>query len=558
MLAIVGLAVALRLLLLDARPLSIDNLRPYLFAHSALHGGSDLARQYQPQFGPLQVLTALPAAALARSLWQMLALGAVVHGLGALALGMAALVLTGRRAALLAAALYAFSPLLVLHVSSGLPGTYQVPTAISVAALCAAIALRRPSTPAVLLGALGLGVALHTHPYGLAPVLGGVVLLPTLVRVQGARRAALGAAVLAALGIAMVVHVFIIDHGGGSGASHGFQLRAGFMSLLQGALAPSAGSTACFEQLRALGVDPVHGLWQPAWLAWSVLLAPLLALPWLARPGKLRAPLLWLLASWVALVALGAWLQRIVDYHLAAIWPLHLLLGACGCAALLRWLEGRRVPAPLVHILGLAMFAGLLTSLPKLLLHHDGRPAQSLFRTGIVDSLARTVVEDHPGCPCEVAFVMDRDRLLSGGATALDLSQRLQAPGGWSAPPEHPAYVVAHLSDAGWDQVGPPNATALEGPWGGEGPLRLLRFEDIPAANAWLSGGCELTELVRYGQWKLDALRAVQPLPQHENWRDPCAAAKPAQPAEGSQRVEPRSHDDGRAKPYHGHPEPVP
>ncbi len=484
LLVLAGTGSALRLARLDTIPLHLDALHPYYEALRILQGHELPWRGTGGgfRFGALQGWLSVPLVVLGGGLRQVLGLNALVHGLGAVPLGLAGRAVGGWPAGLAAAALYGAWPILVAHPHHG-AYTYQAPVAVALAAWLLTRGLDGRAR-AVVGGALCLAAAVHLHPYALSVAAGSVVAWPALARAAGRGPVGLGALSAAVVLAPMAVDNWLVRQQR--------LARTGDTSLLQD---PDMAARGTLEVLSdaALGGAGWH-----RWFVAAVVAAPLvaLALAVLRRPPPPAGPLVaWAGAAAVAFAGLGAALGYVQPYHLAVWLPLGFLATAwaLGVPARTRPWWGGFVA---VTAVGGGLFAAWHT------LERVYRPpALSQRHLGTVEQVTEALLADAAGRPRTLALVAESSVVTVGDNVAWHLEQWTRGEPDEAFPAEpgfnrdYPrAYVVAELSPAGWEAWPPGGTELLARTTRGDTMLRLLVFEELTEAAAWMRRACPLKE----------------------------------------------------------------
>ncbi len=492
--AITAAALYLRLRDIGGTFLYMDNVHPPLRAVAVVRGELLPWRGEAVgfHFGMLQTWILVPLAAVAGSLSQLWVGSAVIHGLGAVPAGLAGRKLGGWPAGLVAALLYATWPMLVQHPQVG-AWTYHAPVFTAIAAWAAAHALAGPSRVALLGLAAALAVAVHMHPFALAPALGVGVLTPRLLRVHG-RSAVIQAVVLAAL----ILAPMIVDN---AQSVFGESGEESVDVILQDA----AVSHARLLQESVLAA----GSGWPAWLSRMVLLGLLLVpVVVLLQPARDRRDdpgpgmALWTASSYVAVAAIALILNYMRPSHAAPIFPLH---GVALAWALLA------VPAALARRITLTggatalrwVLAGglaLAISLPWLDAPSEARRDQ-LSHLAVMDQVNATIAARAGDAPLVLGLIADAAVASNGEPSAYHADLWLR---GAACPRTHrevlntspppTAYVAATLTPAAWAAWQGTPQPILEAPSGAGAQLRVLPFDDIDAATSWMVAGCPLLD----------------------------------------------------------------
>lgn len=558
--AIAALACALRLHGLDEFRVYGDTVYPYNDALRMLQGDYLLSsgRGTTFRYGWLDHYLLVPLVAVAGGLRHLVASNAVVQALATVPIALAGRRLAGCGAGLLAASAVAVWPVLVEQPFWGFY-TYRAPVYVALAAWAASHALRRPGLGASCALAAALAAATMSHPYALAPAVGAAVLVPRLVRVQGARLVV--AAALGALLVAPTVHGnFMLHAFGESGLSPG-QVFARPPDWREGTLP---------ELVRWALAQAAHR--SPIWARvqeWVVVLLLFgLMLPGRAgralRPGEpaWRWVTAWAVASVLCLLGLAGVVGYLRGYHLAVVVPLVALgasglladLASRGAAALWRPAGPAAAGALVLVVLGL----GVGEFQRSLLQHRPRSPEVGFLAT--TERLARAIAADAGDAPRAMAMLTEPPghgagqlpgaRPL-GSLMAMYLEQRLSGvperlfpllppeDGAWPR-----AYVVADVHDESW-AVWTEHAARLL-PAGAESPrvlleeasapgntLRLLTFSDIQQGAAFMAAACPMVS--RWpGIWNdptldpLDLRRmTIWAAPALVEWNAPCPARSP-------------------------------
>ncbi len=521
--------IGLRLARLDTIPLHFDALHPF---HQALRIAQGVELPWRGigggfRFGALQAWVSLPLVVLGSSLRQVLGLNALVHGLGALPLGLAGRAMGGWTGGLLATALYASWPILVSHPHHG-AYTYQAPVALALAAWLATRALDQHRPQAVVGLAATLAVAIHLHPYALAPALGALVLWSGLRRLYSWRLLLTGAAT----GLVVLIPM-LIDN---AQLLWKRQVREGDVSLVQDAAMANR--------------SPLFVVWDAAlqsgagWPRFAVLafvLAPLLALGlalWRRPPAPVGPMILWTGTSLGLFLGLAVLLGYTQPYHLAVVLPLGFCAVGWAVGTGVRWTGSRFAgdsgkPGMLGSV-GVLIAGGLAigqTSASGSML-----PALSQRHLGTVEQVTDVLLADADHRPRTLALVAETSKITLGDNVAWHLEQWFRGepdeafpaePGFNEAWPR--AYVVAELSPEAWQMWPPPSPVLHERTTRGETILRLLVFEDLREAAHWMRQACGLQEAgleIRVSAPR-EALGGVAgttgPHLSLERWAEPCA-----------------------------------
>ena len=498
--ALTGLGCWLRLRIVEPACLTQDGLHPTLRAISILR------LEHLPlrgeavgfHFGMLQPWIMVPLVAMAGSLRQVWLLNALIHGLGAVPLGLAGRRLHSWPVGLIAAFLYSTWPILVYHPQSG-AWTYQAPVLVACAVWMATIALSRPSRAALFGLAAALAVAVHWHPFALAAALPAAVLLPRLVQVQGWRRVAESAT----LGV-LILTPMVIDNLHNLIVSAPGQITADLIARNEDRLWLMTGvinglATGWPENARFL-------LW--AGPAGGVVAT---ALRWFTARRLDRGGLLvcWLLAGYGVLLSLGWGLGHIRCTHAGPMLPLHALILGWVAVVSLEAVLGRLRRVARVIVLGVAAVAVVpvaavlwvsvaATTVPT----NSGMDQPPLERgpahLSVIDTIGRGIHEEASGGPFVLYALIDLDIFTDAPMTAYhgDLYMR-------------GAEVVHGAEALDLDDADPTAfvATALDArmqdAWGGDATpffthrsypsrsLSVYRFDHLSEAHAWLDLGCE-------------------------------------------------------------------
>lgn len=451
--AVFGIALVLRLHDLDRFRLTGDAMHPYWEALRWLH------RERMPwdltgtgssvRFGYGSWLLVTPLVAFADSLRELLVANAVLHTTGVLGVGLAGRRQGGWGAGLVAAGLYAVSPLLIDFPRQG-AWAYQAPVAVAWAAWAGA------AGRAHLLG-VALAFAVMLHPYALAVVAGAAVIW------EVSRRALpTGLLVLAPM---------ILDNG--------WNL---WLRWRMGEGGPGEVRTVGAEDaLAALGdawwqgLAPIQG--DAAAVASAGLALTLLCF-W--RHGRFAA---WTFASVVALGLLSWVLGYVQPYHLGVVLPLVFVavgLGVASLPGLLRW------PAYGVLVAAMAWAARADQADPL-------RGPLSAAALGPVEQVSRAIQDDAGDERRLVAGIVERQ---AGEVCtkALYLDQLLAGVPDEAFPTRRNAraYVLAGFSDEGWPERPEPLTSWEEG-----ARYELLAFDDLEAGGAWWAAQCVTEGLYR-------------------------------------------------------------
>ncbi len=493
--AVTALACWLRLRGVDGAPLYMDNLHPPLRAVDILRGrilpwrGEALGFH----FGLLQTWIMVPLAAIAGSLRHVWLANAVLHGLGTIPMGLAGQRIGGWGAGLAAAVLYACWPILVDHPVIG-AWTYHAPLFVALAAWAAAHALERPSRIALLGMAAALAVALHMHPYAMAAVLGGAVLLPRLVRVHGWR--AIGGAVLLA---GVLLTPMIVDNA--QSVVLGDRHDSDFAIV---EAAPEIGNARLLRE----SVLQVTTGWPDAVVVGVLAGLPPTLLVLLALPARRRWEesgswfVLWAVASYPVVAAIACVLHYMRPSHAGPLLPLHALAlawapfaVAAGLAERRQWTDRWRAQAAAGVVVVPALLA---VSLPLL-----SRPPYepNLHRMAVFDPAAAAIHEHAAGRVLTIGVIHDAERTASTeiagwhadlwlrGARCAESADEVR-----NEPTMPLAYVAASVTHEMWATWGAGGEVIFEADTGHDTELRVVAFDDSAAATAWLAGACGLRD----------------------------------------------------------------
>lgn len=395
-------------------------------------------------FGVLQTWILVPILALSRRMEDAMVLNAVFHAMGVVPMAVAGGRAGGRVTAILAAALYACWPLLVLHPCRG-AWTYHAPLFLACAAMAAVLALEGKSRVHVVIMAAAMACAVHFHPYALAPVAAAVVLLPRLLKLHGWKIFVVGAIVAAAILAPMVVD--------NAQTMFGDRPNEG-CSLVP----PTTGPIFALLLHSVLRV----GLGWPVWVEVLVLLAlPCGAAVLAAR----RAPLdtgslvvLWAVLSYVVVAVMAKLLSYMAAYHAAVLVPVHALA--------LAWLLSRLVVAPGSR--GLAGVAGRgapLLVLPLLLVGAVRASSDALaeVRPGagqmaVVERVGEVIHRHGGDRPTSVVLVSDAAEVAMGEVLIYNADLWLRRGRVEEPRPDEryaaPAYAVVTMRDETWEDWG--------------------------------------------------------------------------------------------------------
>jgi hypothetical protein len=482
----------LRLARLDTIPLHFDALHPIYEALRIAQGvelpwrgtGSGF------RFGVLQAWLTVPLVMLGTSLRQVLGLNALLHGLGALPLGLSGRAIGGWSCGLIAAALYGAWPILVAHPHHG-GYTYQAPILVALAAWLATRALTGERPRAVIGLSITLAAAVHMHPYALAPALGALALWPSLVRRY--RWRTVGAGTFAGLA---VLAPMILDNA----------------LLFRDRFAHEAGVSLVQDAAMAAR-NPFDVLWDAAqqggagWPREAVLAVLLIPVVALLTVGVVRArspagPMaLWTACSALTWIGLGAGLGYAQPYHLAVVLP----LGFC----LVGWLIGEplhqiglrlpRLGRGLALAAGLAVLAGAAAALSRTLETVYLRPALSQRHLGMVETVTDALIADAAGRPRTLALVAESSVVTVGDNVAWHMEQWFRGEPNERFPSQPGfnldwprAYVVAELRPETWAHWPTSGTVLLERTTRGDTLLKLVVFEDLTVAAGWMRQLCEL------------------------------------------------------------------
>jgi hypothetical protein len=484
----------LRIRGIDGAPLYMDNLHPPVRAVDILRGrmlpwrGEALGFH----FGLLQTWLMVPLAAAASSLRQVWLANAVLHGLGTIPMGLAGQRIGGWGAGLAAAVLYACWPILVDHPVIG-AWTYQAPLFVALAAWAAAHALERPSRLALFGLAAALAVALHMHPYALAPVLGGAVLLPRLVRLHGWGPLA-GAAGVALLLLAPM----LVDNA--QSVVFGDRHDSDF-ELIEAA--PEIGNLRLLRE----SVFEAGAGWPDAVAAGAMLGLPLALLALAALPARRRWEesgswfTLWAVASYPVAAVIACILHYMRPSHGGPLLPLHALAVAwapfavaAAVAERRQWTERWRAQAvagmAVVPLLGAAVLPGLAEPPYEPNLHrmavldpaaaaiHD-HAAGEVFTLGVVNDAERTSGTEIAGWHAD---------LWLRGARCAEFPVDVR-----NAPDTPTAYLAVSVTHEMWESW-PGGEVIFSADTGHDTELRVLAFPDSDRAITWLGGVCVLQD----------------------------------------------------------------
>ena len=446
--AVLALALWVRLPAVPAATLGSDGLGPYLVALEVLQGGG-WPHPPNPEGGHSLWVMQLPLLPLADSLDELVALRFGVGALVAPLAGAAAAVLAapGRRVAAAAAAgvWLALDPGLVDTLASAFRG-YGAPELLAAVTLCAAVAVQGSARRISLAAAAALLVgATGQHPFATGTALGAGLALGALAPDRRTVLWAVGVGLLACL---PRFHHLLWLAGCGEGAV------ACLGQVAQGSAEPG---TALPEMLRRAFHDRIL---VEGWSPWPVAALGMVLLAW--RPAHpRRAVLLWALGGLVGVVAMGLLAQSLRPYHLRMAMPALAVAAAVGLS---------RLPG--------AAWLLVLAALP---LWRSPPPAEE-WGPAPVDAVTASLLEpDDPPVGLQAAWW---DHPAGLDPTAVALSAWLQ---GRSAPltldPAAPVILLAH--DVHFPSIEhlPPGSGWLE--TSGRRPL-LLRFPSAVVLEEWL------------------------------------------------------------------------
>lgn len=448
LLAVLGLALWVRLPAVPAASLGSDGLGPYLVALSVWQGGG-WPHPPNPEGGHSLWLLQLPLLPFSRSLEALVALRFCVGALVApLAAGAAAVLASaGRRAAAAAAAgvWLAVDPGLVDTLTSAFRG-YGAPELLAAVTLCAAVWLRRPTATAPLAAAAVLFVAATgQHPFATGTGMGALLALAALAPERRVVLWALGAGLVACL---PRLHHLLWLSGCGDGT---------VACLARVATGSAEPDTPILAMVRRAFHDRIL---VEGWWPWPVagLGLGLLAI---RSVHPRRVLLWWALGGLGGILVMGLLAQSLRPYHLRMAMPGLAVGAAVGLS---------RLPG-----------ASWLLVASSLLLLQPPPPAEEWGPSG-VDAVTASLLE--PGDPPVGLQAAWWDHPAGLDPTAVALSAWLQ---GRSAPlttdPAAPVILLAH--DVHFPSIEhlPPGSGWLE--TSGRRPL-LLRFASAGALEDWL------------------------------------------------------------------------
>jgi hypothetical protein len=395
-------------------------------------------------FGALQTWIFVPILALSRRMEDAMVLNAVFHALGVVPMALAGRQVGGRMTAVLAAAVYACWPLLVLHPCRG-AWTYHAPLFLACAVMAAALALEGRSRVHVVIMAVAMACAIHFHPYALAPVAAAVVLVPRLAKLHGWKILVVGAIAGAAILAPMVVD--------NAQTMFGDRPNEG-CSLVPPTPGPLLG--LLLQSVLRVGIG-----W-PVWAEVLVLAAlPCGAAVLVAR----RAPLdpgglvvMWALLSYAVVAIMAKVLSYMAAYHAAVLVPVHALalawlatrlFEASGDQRLARW-AGRVVPLLMAALLGLGAIRASSDALV------DPRPGTGSM--AVVTQVVEAIHHHRGSSATSVVLVSDGAVVSMGEVLIYNADLWLRGDRVPPPPPDErfasPAYAVVTLRDEAWEAWG--------------------------------------------------------------------------------------------------------
>ena len=495
-----GLGCWLRLRIVEPACLTQDGLHPTVRAISILRLEHFPLRGEAVgfHFGMLQPWIMVPLVAVAGSLRQVWLFNALIHGLGAVPVGLAGRRIHGWPVGLIAAFFYGTWPILVYHPQSG-AWTYQAPVMVACAAWMAAIALSRPSRAALFGLASALAVAVHWHPYALAAAIPAAVLIPRLVQMQGWRRVieatTVGVLILAPMVIDNLQSLFFLPPG---------QITADLIARNEDRLWLTRGvinglATGWPENARfLLWAGPVVGVAATGLRWWQASR--------LDRGGLLVC---WLVAGYAVLLSLGWVLGHIRCTHAGPMLPLHALILGWVAVVVLEAALGRLSRVARVVVLGAVAVAVVpvaavlwmsvaATTVPT----NSGMDSPPLERgpahLSVIDTIGRGIHEEADRGPFVLYVLIDLDvfadapmtvyhgDLYLRGVEVLHVAEALDLDD-----TDPPAFVVtaldARMQDA-WRGDATPFLTHRSYP---SRSLSVYSFDHLSEAHAWLYLGCE-------------------------------------------------------------------
>ncbi len=435
-------------------------------------------------FGALQTWILVPILALSRRMEDAMVLNAVFHALGVVPMAVAGRRVGGRMTAVLAAAVYACWPLLVLHPCRG-AWTYHAPLFLACAAMAAALALEGRSRVHVVVMAAAMACAIHFHPYALAPVAAAVVLVPRLARLHGWKTLVVGAVVGAAILAPMVVD--------NAQTMFGDRPNEG-CSLVPPTPGPLLG--LLLQSVLRVGIG---------WPVWAEVLV-LLALPCGAAVlAARRAPLdpgglvvLWALLGYAVVAIMAKILSYMAAYHAAVLVPVHALA--------LAWLATRLFPAPAEPGVGRWAARAVPLLVAALLLAGAVRASSDALvnprpGTGSMAVVAQVgeVIHQHRGAAAtSVVLVSDAAVVSMGEVLIYNADLWLRGDRAPEPPPDErfasPAYAVVTLRDETWQAWGDADERLLTlSPRDGI-TLAVLAYTDHKEALAGVRRMCGLLD----------------------------------------------------------------
>lgn len=513
------LGMALRLEPLAAFHVNHDGTYPWAYALRLARDGTLpwAGPGHGFHFGYLQYWLLAPVMAVVPTLSLAMAANAIFHGLIAVPVGLAARSVGGWGAALVAAALVATVPVLVVYPYHG-AYTYQAPVWVGLAAWAGAAAVSGPGPAPARALPVVLAGAILVHPYAGVVAVGSLVLVPRLLKAHG-WRPLVGGTLVAALTLAPMVadNVRLVGHADSGGPDLARLVPVDQALTSPGGTLVRALVWGAFDRegmLQAVGtVFRTGGV--RAWQGVTLLVVPaLVVLALTRRTGGTRGwragrlILWWCLASHGVLALAVAMRPYFMVYHYALLIPLNAVVAGWAAAEAHRGLTARlderaRVGWDLAAVALLAAGVAAAAAFTRV------RPVQDSlqgFHVGLVERAASAVVQDAGEAPRTVAVLGDAKAGHASSALAYVVQQRLQGVPEALCQPRSlsgeavRAYVVAEIRDALWE-AWEAEAGGTGVPWPREVlvrstvpgiTLRVLAFPDVREGTRWLRRGCDL------------------------------------------------------------------
>ncbi len=325
----------MRLRDLDGFRIHFDSIRPFYDAIMVRDGESWRIHDagYTFVFGYLQTILLLPIVSLSSTLRQALALGALLHSLVVLPVGLAVRRVSGAWAGGVAASWVAVNPLLVDHPHYG-GYCFQAPMMVALGGWMAVLSTQNPGLWPLMGLSLSLSGAILLHPFGGTALLGLLPWVPFLLSGQN-RRSALVAAGAGLLALLPMIHANLrLLWAGGSGLTTGFARGI-----------PTGKSQEPLWETLLTSFNCAVGGNEWGWRMVVGMTAVLIAAGLSDRDRGVRFLARWSGSCLLVLFVMGGALGHLRDYHVSVFFPLVAMAAVSSGASLVkRGVSSLRIP----------------------------------------------------------------------------------------------------------------------------------------------------------------------------------------------------------------------